>query len=114
MTKKKKDKRPTPTPGVIDKAEPAPIEKVLAEAKAQPTKVEPVVKPERITKKSICLEMVCRDGGATIEEMAQEIARRGVDANMEANRSTAQLWMSKLPITVVRDRKTDKFFKETK
>jgi hypothetical protein len=61
-----------------------------------------------VTKKSICVELVSRPGGATLDEMAQAIADRGICDDLKVNRTTASLWMRKIGFEVVyeKDSKT--------
>jgi hypothetical protein len=75
--------------------------------KTPKTKIAPVTasKPEaipnpKITKKSICIEMVNRKGGATLDEMAQEIANQGICSDLTTNRVTCSLWMHKIGFKV--------------
>ncbi len=60
----------------------------------------------RVTKKTICIEMVSRPEGATLDQMAQEIADRGICADLKVNRTTCALWMSKIGFKVAYDKES--------
>ncbi len=69
-------------------------------------KIEDVKMPEdpkstRVTKKSVCKELISRQGGASISDMAKAIVDRGIDSNFEKNIRVCRLWMSKIgfPVT---------------
>jgi len=62
-----------------------------------------------VTKKSVCVELLDREGGATLDEMAKEIADRGLDADLKVNRTTCSLWMTKIGFKVERNKETGKY-----
>ena len=68
-------------------------------APANASKPEAIPNP-KITKKSICIEMVSRKSGATLDDMAQEIANQGICSDLKTNRTTCSLWMHKIGFKV--------------
>jgi hypothetical protein len=72
-------------------------------------------KGSKLSKKAICIQMIDREGGATLDEMAHAIKDAGIDSDLRVNRTTASLWMSKLtdehgnPIQVLNDKITGKY-----
>jgi hypothetical protein len=57
---------------------------------------------KRITKKSVCLEYISREGGGSIKEMAKAIVDRGIDPDYEKNIRVCRLWMSKIGVPVLK------------
>lgn len=60
----------------------------------------PTVRESKMTKKMVVEEMISTPNGATIEEIAQEIANRGIDSNIAVNRTTVNLWFYKIGFKV--------------
>jgi len=86
-------------------------EEVEAKKKAKKDKKKGKKKEKKLTKKEVCIRMVSRDGGATLEEMGEEITACGVDPDTEKNTKTAKLWMPKIGFKVKLDKKTGKYSK---
>jgi len=63
----------------------------------------------KVTKKMVCIELLDRKGGATLDEMAAEIKKRGIDKDLVVNRTTCSLWMSKIGFEVQRDKTSGKY-----
>lgn len=55
---------------------------------------------KRVTKKSVCLEFISRNGGGSINDMARAIVERGIDPDFEKNVRVCRLWMSKIGFPV--------------
>ncbi|HPR74332.1 MAG TPA: hypothetical protein PLX41_11805 [Bacteroidales bacterium] len=75
--------------------------------RGNPKKIEDVKIPgnpksTRLTKKSVCLELISRQGGASISEMARSIVDRGIDSDFEKNSRVCRLWMSKIGVPVTK------------
>ena len=79
--------------------------------------IEPPVKPEKVkkergpTKKSVCVEMVSKKGGATVEEMGAAITKAGIDPDTDKNTKTAKLWMAKIGFKVNHNKESGKYTK---
>jgi hypothetical protein len=71
------------------------------------TKADP--KPEKMTKKSVCVELVSRKGGATVDEMAAEIVTWKIDPDLEKSKRVVRAWLTKLGIPVKRNPETGKY-----
>lgn len=69
----------------------------------------PKIEAPKVTKKSVVIQMLNEDGGATINEMAQKIVDIGRDADYEKNQRVVRLWLSKIGFKVVRDVETKKY-----
>jgi len=66
-------------------------------------------KKPRVTKKSVVIELISKGDGATVNQIAKEIVRRGIDADLEKNKRVVRLWLSKLGMPVQRDKETGKY-----
>ena len=75
-------------------------EEVKKEVKKEEEKKSP--KKRKITKKSVILDMISQDGGASIEEISQEIERLGIDPDHEKNLRIVRLWLHKMGYQVAK------------
>ena len=79
------------------------------EATKPAKKEEKVEKKPRVTKKSVVIELISKGNGATVNQIAEEIVRRGIDPDLEKNKRVVRLWLSKLGMPVQRDKETGKY-----
>ncbi len=77
-------------------------------AKKKVVPKEKETKEVPVTKKALCIEMISREGGATIEEMAQKCTEAGL-GDLERNIKTVKLWVPKLGFKVKKDPETQKW-----
>lgn len=106
------------TPDPIPEAPQAPKAKIDKAKTVQPKTVQPkavqpkAVQPDppaktpKLTKKAICIEMISRKGGATLDDMAQAIADQGICEDLKTNRTTCSLWVHKIGFKVDFDKDT--------
>lgn len=84
---------------IEEEPEPVPVPKKgkKGESPAPTAKKEPaptsVVKK---TKKTVVLEMISKKEGATIDQIAAQIVAEQIDPDLEKNKTTVKLWLSKL------------------
>lgn len=57
----------------------------------------------KITKKSIIIDML--QNGATIEQMAKAIVKKGIGGDLDRNIATTKLWLPKIGFAIVKDEK---------
>jgi len=62
----------------------------------EPKKKERKSKTGAVTKKSVIVDMISREGGASIEEISREIERLGIDSDHEKNLRVVRLWLRKM------------------
>ncbi len=55
---------------------------------------------EKRTKKSIVVKMISTKTGSTVDNIAQAIVDEGIDVDLEKNKRTVKLWMSKIGFAV--------------
>ena len=79
------------------------------EATKPAKKEEKAEKKPRITKKSVVIELISKGDGATVNQIAQEIVKRGIDEDLEKNKRVVRLWLSKLGFPTIRDKETGKY-----
>jgi hypothetical protein len=86
-----------------------------AKAKAQPKvnqetpKTPEKVKETRVTKKSVTISMLDKDGGTTIDEIAQGYVDVCKDPDLDKNKRVARLWISKIGFKVMKDKETGRY-----
>lgn len=59
-------------------------------------------KTPKTTKKQVVIEMISKEGGSLITDIAQEICDRGLDPDLDKNKRVTRLWLSKLGMPVRR------------
>jgi hypothetical protein len=86
----------------IKKAEAKAVKKAVEKAPGTRAKA-PEVAPgaERITKKSVVIDIL-NSGGGTLDEMAKKITADKLGGDEKFNRKIAALWLRKLPFKVKR------------
>ena len=103
-TKTTKTQKATKTSKIPSPVTPTPVSTpVVVASKAEKPKAPTV------TKKTICIELVSRPGGATLDEIAAEITARIPGTDAKTNRTTASLWMSKIGFPIERDQESGKY-----
>lgn len=75
-------------------------QKYHKEAKKENQKKVTKPRTKKATKKSVCIELLRKENGASIDEMAQAIVDRGIDSDFEKNKRTCKLWMYKIGFPV--------------
>jgi hypothetical protein len=99
MSKSKRNRKATnQTPAA--QAEPEVLDEVQEEVSENAEEAPEVEKPKRITKKSVTIDLLEKDGGTTIEEIAKGYANVCGDPDMEKNKRVARLWISKIGFAV--------------
>lgn len=68
----------------------------------KPEKSKKSEKTPKVTKKQIVIEMISKEGGSLISDIAQTIVDRGIDNDLEKNKRVVRLWLSKLGMPVRR------------
>jgi hypothetical protein len=101
---------PEPEPDVPEIPK-APITPATKTIKVKAPKPEGTSNAPKITKKSICIEMVSRKGGATLDEIAQAISDRGICSDIKVNKTTAGLWMHKIGFAIAYDKERKTYSK---
>jgi hypothetical protein len=101
---------PEPEPEVPEVPK-APITPATKTIKVKATKPAATPGAPKITKKSICIEMVSRKGGASLDEIAQAISDRGICSDLKINKTTAGLWMHKIGFDVSYDKDSKRYSK---
>ena len=91
------DVMPTPSPGVDETAE---TKEVIE--KEKPIKKEKKLSTPKITKKSIIIDLLDKDEGATLEQMADACTEAGL-GDHDVNLKTAKLWIRKIGFPVKKD-----------
>lgn len=82
---------------VPEETEPDEVpENEVVEEKPKKTPKKKVEKEKKRTKKSVVIEMIGTDEGATIEEIAQVITNDGIDPDFDKNKTVVKLWLSKM------------------